>query len=134
EAFDTLKVHRLRSTWSAEGRWVTEAVEDLQLEPSWLRHGVRVERFGQIGSMPVRKFFPFVAVEDTSVGVIWAAQIACPSSWQIELYRRDEALCLSGGLADFELGHWAKTLQPGESFETPQALLTVGTGRFDDVC
>jgi len=134
EAFDTLKVHRLRSTWSAEGRRVTETVEDLQLEPSWLRHGVRVERFGQVGSMPVRKFFPFVAVEDTSTGVLWAAQVACPSSWQIELYRRDEALCLSGGLADFEFGHWAKTLQPGESFETPRALLTVGNGGFDEVC
>ena len=34
-ASETLKIHRLRSTWSAEGRLVTEAAEDLQLEPSW---------------------------------------------------------------------------------------------------
>ncbi len=134
EAAGVMLVHRLRSIWSAEGRLTTESVEDLQLEPSWLRHGVRVERFGQVGSMPVRKFFPFVAIEDTTAGAIWAAQVACPSSWQIELYRRDQGLCVSGGLADFEFGHWAKTLQPGQEFETPVALLTVGTEPLDEVC
>ena len=133
EASELLNVHRIKSCWSNEGRVITETVEDLQLEPSWSQHGVRVEKFGQVGSLPVRKYFPFVAVEDTDIGVIWAAQLACASSWQIELYRKDDALCVSGGLADYDFGHWMKTLMPGEEFETPSAYLTVGQGSVDEV-
>lgn len=133
EAYESMNIHRIRSCWSYEGRLVTETVEDLQLEPSWARHGVRVEKFGQIGSMPVRKYFPFAAVEDTVTGVIWAVQLACASSWQIELYRKDDALCISGGLADFDFGHWMKTLAPGDELETPAAYLTVGKGNVDEV-
>lgn len=33
---ETMLLHRLRSTWSAEGRLVSETLEELQLEPSWL--------------------------------------------------------------------------------------------------
>ncbi|RCX14772.1 alpha-galactosidase [Anaerobacterium chartisolvens] len=132
EAYESMNVHRIRSCWSNEGRLITESVEELQLEPSWSQHGVRSEKFGQIGSMPVRKYFPFVAVEDTITGVVWAAQLACASSWQMEVYRRDDALCVSGGLADFDFGHWMKTLQPGEELETPSAYLTVGRGSVDE--
>ncbi len=133
EASEQLIIYKIRSCWSNEGRLIAETVEDLQLEPSWSQHGVRVEKFGQIGSMPVRKYFPFVAVEDIASGVIWAAQLACASSWQIELYRRDDALCVSGGFADYDFGHWMKTLNPGEEIETPSAYLTVSCGVFDEV-
>ncbi len=133
EAPESMNIHRIRSCWSNEGRLITEAVEDLQLEPSWSGHGVRTEKFGQTGSLPVRKFFPFLAVEDTVTRVVWAAQLACASSWQMELYRRDDALCISGGLADFDFGHWMKVLEPGNEFETPSAFITVGIGNVDQV-
>ncbi len=133
EAPESMNIHRIRSCWSNEGRLITEAVEDLQLEPSWSGHGVRTEKFGQTGSMPVRKFFPFVAVEDTVTGAVWAAQLACASSWQMELYRRDDALCISGGLADYDFGYWMKVLEPGTEFETPSAFITVGIGNVDEV-
>ena len=74
-------------------------LEDLQLEPAWDPHAVRCEKFGQAGSMPVNRFFPFAAVEDAEHHVFWGAQIAHPASWQMELYRKDEGLALSGGLA-----------------------------------
>jgi len=128
---EALVVHRVRSVWSAEGRVVTQTIEDLQLETSWSRHGVRVERFGQTGTLPVRKFFPFVAIEDPRNDVTWAAQLVCPSSWQMELYRRTGSLCLSGGLADYEFGHWRKALGPGAVFESPWAFLTVVRGDLD---
>ncbi len=133
EAPESMNIHRIRSCWSNEGRLITEAVEDLQLEPSWSGHGVRTEKFGQTGSLPVRKFFPFLAVEDTVTRVVWAAQLACASSWQMELYRRDDALCISGGLADYDFGHWMKVLKPGTEFETPSAFITVGIGNVDEV-
>lgn len=127
----TLLMHRLRSKWSTEGRLETRTIEELQLEPSWSKHGVNSERFGQVGSMPVSGYFPYVAVEDTIRKVIWAAQLAHPASWQMEVYRRDDALCLSGGLADREFGHWVKRLHPNESLCAPSAYLTVAEGDID---
>lgn len=131
---DTMLVHRLRSKWSHEGRLVTETVEDLQLEPSWSNWSVGVERFGQRGSMPVMKYFPFVAVEDTKNHVLWGAQLAHEASWQMEIYRQDDGLHISGGLADREFGHWMKNIDSGESFETPKAILTVCRGDIDLLC
>lgn len=128
---ETLKIHRLRSTWSAEGRLVTEAAEDLQLEPSWKCYSANSVRFGSVGSFPVRGFVPFCAVEDTAHGVTWAAATTQGSSWQMELYRQDFGLSLSGGLADREFGAWCKTLAPGACFTAPKAVLTAVRGGAD---
>lgn len=125
---ETLKIHRLRSTWSAEGRLVTEAAEDLQLEPSWKCYSANSVRFGSVGSFPVRGFVPFCAVEDTAHGVTWAAATTQGSSWQMELYRQDFGLSLSGGVADREFGAWCKTLAPGETFTAPKAVVTAVQG------
>ena len=54
DACGALTIHRVRSAWSAEGRLQSESIEKLQLERSWTGHALRVEKFGQIGSMPVR--------------------------------------------------------------------------------
>lgn len=123
-----LWLHRIRSVWSMEGRLESIPVEDLQLEPSWTGHAIRCERFGQAGSMPVNRFFPFAAIEDRANGVIWGAQIAHNASWQMEVYRKEDGLALSGGLADRDLGHWMKKVNAGESFETPRAIVSVCKG------
>lgn len=128
---ESLKIHRLRSTWSAEGRLVTAAAEDLQLEPSWKCYSANSVRFGSVGSFPVRGFAPFCAVEDTAHGVTWAAATTQGSSWQMELYRQDFGLSLSGGLADREFGAWCKTLAPGACFTAPKAVVTAVQGGVD---
>jgi len=133
DAPNRLFVHRYRSTWSAEGRRDTQGIEDLQLERSWIGHGIACERFGQVGSMPVRGFFPFVAVEDREAGVLWGAQLACPGSWQMEVFRKDDFVALSGGQADREFGHWFKTLQPGQVHDTPVATLGCIRGGIDQL-
>jgi alpha-galactosidase len=133
DAPNRLLVHRNRSSWSAEGRLDTQSIEQLQLERSWNGHGIACERFGQVGSMPVRGFFPFVALEDRESGVLWGAQLACPGSWQMEVFRRDDFVALSGGQADREFGHWCKTLQPGNSYETPPATLACIHGGLDQL-
>lgn len=120
-----MEVYRLRSVWSQEGRLECVDLEDLQLEPAWDPHAVRCERYGQAGSMPVNKFFPFGAVRDKANGIFWGAQIAHPASWQMELYRKDDGLAFSGGLADRDFGHWMKKVGPGETFRTPQAIVSV---------
>nr|MCR5510141.1 alpha-galactosidase [Lachnospiraceae bacterium] len=63
----------------------------------------------------------------------WAVQLACPSSWQIEIRRKDDKLNMMASLADEDFGHWAKTIGPGESFTTPESYVTVGRGGVDKV-
>jgi alpha-galactosidase len=129
-----LRVHRFRSAWSAEGRLDTQTIEQLALERSWSGASALSERFGQVGSMPVRGWFPFVAVEDTETGVCWGAQLAWAGSWQMEIFRRHDDVCISGGLADREFGHWIKTLEAGESLTTPPAVVACTAGSLDDLC
>jgi alpha-galactosidase len=134
DSAERLKVHRFRSLWSSEGRHDATTLEDLHLERSWGSYSAVNERFGQVGSMPVRGFFPFVALEDYREGVFWGAQLACAASWQMEVYRRDDKVGISGGLADREFGHWMKKLRPGESFTTPSAWLSTAAAPLDAFC
>ncbi len=128
-----LKIHRFRTWWSHEGRHECRPIEDFQLIRSWSGFNTCSERFGQVGTMPVRKFFPFLAVEDTEAGVLWGAQLAWAGSWQMEITRRGDAVSISGGLADFEFGHWRKVLQPGEHFTSPVAHLACVQGTLEDL-
>ncbi len=134
EARNRLFLHRIRSRWSEEGRHEKRSVEELLLEPSWANFGVRVEKFGATGSMPVRGFFPFAAIEDQKAGVFWALSCVCESSWQIEAVRIDRNLCLSAGLGDYEYAFWRKNLEDGESFSTPEVYLTAAVCDFDTAC
>lgn len=125
DGHDRMMVHRIRGRWSEEGRLESTSMEDLQLETSWTMEAVRCERFGSIGSMPVNKYFPFLAMEDCENHVFWGAQLESPSSWQMEIYRIDENIAIDGGIADREFGHWMKEVKPGASFSSPEAILTV---------
>lgn len=126
-------IYRLQSFWSAEGKLRKESVvEDLFLETSWSGHGVRAERFGNVGSMPVRKYFPFLALEDSETGRVTAIQLYCAASWQMELsLRENDLLTVTGGLADRELGHWTRKVAPGETFTTPQAVIAEGASLYE---
>ncbi len=134
DAPERLAVHRFRSVWSAEARHVRETLEDLHLERSWSGAGAFSERFGQVGTMPVRKWFPFVAVEDTAAGVLWGARLNWAGSWQMEIFRQHDDIALSGGLADREFGHWMKVVAPGETFEATPATVACVHGGLDELC
>ncbi len=128
-----LELCRIRSYWSAEGKLEKVSTDDLNMAPSWGNYGYRGERFGQVGSMPVRKFHPFAAVSDNYADVTWAVSLGCSASWQIELYREQRFFTLTGGLADYEFGHFRKTVEAHESFKSPIAYVAVGHGGVDAV-
>lgn len=134
DASGCLILHRLQSAWCAEGRLQSQPLEALQLEAFHAGAVASGLRFGQVGSMPVRGHFPFVAVEDTRAGATWGAALVIPGSWQLEIGRRDDKISLSGGLADREFGHWLKVVAPGEMFESPKAILATVEGDVDEVC
>ncbi len=122
------KVHRMQSFWSAEGKLKTESVLDLHLEPSWNGFGSRIEKFGNCGSMPVRRYFPFIVLEDSENSEFLAIQLYSPASWQIELLLNpDKTINVVGGIADYDFGHWCKTVDVDEEFVTPRALVANGS-------
>ena len=128
------RIHRIQSFWSAEGRVRSDDLCDLNMEHSWNNMAYRVEKFGNVGSMPVRKYFPFVALEDSKTHSFFAVQLYSPASWQIEaVVRAGDAVTLSGGIADRDFGHWTKVLKPGDFFAAPKAVAAVG-GSLEDVC
>lgn len=133
ENIDADIMHRATSFWSAEGKLLSQKLTALNMERSWSGHGTRVEKFGQIGSMPVRKYFPFAVLENTKKCEFIAVQLYCASSWQIELFRNNEPLTLTGGLADFDYGHWCRNVNPGESFVSPKAIVSIGSS-LNEVC
>lgn len=128
------KVHRFTSFWSAEGRHKVDDINELNLEKSWNAMAYRVEKFGNVGSMPVRRYFPFVALEDSKSGKFVAVQLYSPASWQMEITcRYEDTLNLAGGIADRDMGNWTKTVCAGESFVAPKAVIAEGDSLLD-VC
>ncbi|MCR5153858.1 MAG: alpha-galactosidase, partial [Lachnospiraceae bacterium] len=128
------KIHRLMSFWSAEGKHRVDTIKGLNMEASWSNHGFRVEKFGNLGSMPVRKYFPFLALENSETGLFTGIQLYAPSSWQMEIIAKEkDKLTITGGLADRDFGHWTKKIKPGESFTAPKVLIATGYS-LNDVC
>ncbi len=127
------RVWRLQSFWSAEGKIKVDTLVDLHLTHSWCGTGVRSEKFYNLGSMPVRKYFPFLALENTKTGEFLGINLSWGGSWQFELFCLGNAYYLSCGLADYDTGHFRKSLKPGEQFTTPQAIVASGSS-FEEVC
>ncbi len=128
-----LTLYRMTSAWSRECRLKSDAFSTLGLDTSWARYGVKVERWGQIGSMPNRGYFPFGAIGDETAKFTLGVLLEAPYSWQMQVYKEKETCALSGGIADYETGHWRKTVAPHEIFETHAAYFTV-KDTLTDVC
>ncbi|MDE6412215.1 MAG: alpha-galactosidase [Clostridia bacterium] len=122
-----LALYRMTSAWSRECKLKKDGFWELGLEPSWANYGLKSEKWGCIGSMPNRGFYPFAAVEDID-GVIWGMNIEAPFSWQMEVSLERAGVSLAGGHADYEAGHWRKEIKNGERFLTHKAYFTVKEG------
>lgn len=127
------RMHRATSFWSAEGKLLSQSFTELNMEESWAGHGYRVEHFGQTGSLPVRKWFPFLVLEDSETGHFLGIQLYIAGSWQIEVLHGYGDIRVLGGLADRDFGAWTKEIAPGESFETPRAVIAEGSS-LEEVC
>lgn len=121
----TLDLLRLRSKWSMEGRLERRPIETYDLEPSWKPSGLALEQIGQNGTMPVRRFFPWIGMADNRQHVMWLASVEARASWQLNAARLDDRPVLFGGLPDADNGQWYKIVMPGASYQTPYAWLTV---------
>lgn len=123
-----LDLIRMRSKWAMEGRIEENPIEDYDLEESWKASGLALMKIGQNGTMPVRKFFPFLGIKDKKNDVTWLANYDARASWQMNVGRVDDRLTMFGGLPDHDNGAWFKDVKPTETFTTPKANITVGQG------
>ncbi len=128
-----LKLHRFRGGWSMEGAHIVDDITTLNLACPWTYAFPESERFGVLGSHPVKRFFPVAAVEDTKNGIFWGASLSMASSWQMELSRDSDCYSLSGGIADVEFSGWQKTIAPEKSLKTPCAYISTAKD-FDVLC
>ena len=131
---DRMVMHRIGNNWSGEGRFESRPVSSYNMEDSWSSFGTRLERFGQVGTMPARRYLPFVAMEDLDSKVVWAASMEAPASWQIEAGHFNSNLLISGGQADYNFGHWRKDLNKGETFTTNKAFVSVVQDTLLNAC
>ena len=136
DAPNTYQLHRFFGGWSKEGKHICQTIEDLSLEKAWSMWQTCYsnEKFGSVGSYPTRRYFPTAVFEDKKAGVFWGAQMACNSTWQMELTRWDDALSFSGGLGDRDFCGWKKIIKAGESFAAPAAYLAVSAEDLFDCC
>ncbi len=127
-------LHRFYGGWSLEGKHVCTSIEDLALEKSWAGFLGTSEKFGNIGSYPVERYFPAAVFEDREIGAFWAVQLANNSTWQMELTRTGDTLSLCGGIGDNDFCGWRKKIKPGESFCAPKAFVSTAIGDFETAC
>ncbi len=67
--------------------------------------------------------YPFAAIEGENY--VLGVQMEAPFPWQMQAAEHRGIYSLSGGIADYETGHWRKTIRPHEGFETRKAFFTV---------
>lgn len=128
---DNIILHRLRTAWSAEGKLESFTATELQLEDPWSSYGIRQARIGQVGSMPCRTHMPFYAIEDRDANCTWAVSLEAPMSWHIDATHHQTSISLSGGIADFESGHFRKVIKPNEEYRTYSGFITAVEGGLE---
>lgn len=130
---ETTFVHYFKSAWALEGKHYRKNLIDLLLESAWgdSFDGIKI---GTTGSRSTNGYYPYVAVEDEKTKVFWGAMLCCNSSWQGEVLRTSKKISLSVELADYDFGHFRKTVNPKESFLTPIAYVAATKGDFETLC
>ncbi|MBQ9789857.1 MAG: alpha-galactosidase [Lentisphaeria bacterium] len=135
EEFSHLKLHRFRSHWCSEAMQETVEAVDWNIERYPMLFPIYNERFGEGGLMPTASFHPFAAAEDPFNGICWGAYLGWSGAWQMEYsFHRALGLCISGGLADRDFGHWKKAVKSQEKIVAPTALITCCRGTFNQMC
>lgn len=128
----SLLYHTFKGGWSLEGKHVCRTLPEMNMEKSW-GGSFENEKIGVMGSKSVGRYYPYAALEDTSIGCTWGIKLKHSSSWQIELSRYGTPLSLSCGIGDYKSGAWCKRVSCGESYETPAAYVSVAMGGIDEV-
>ena len=127
-----LYVHKFISGWASEARHRCYSLSEINLEKAW-GGNFTCHKIGTQGSRATAEHFPYAAVEDRTRGVIWGIQLYHNATWQMEISRYGKPLSFTAGLGDASYGNWSKTVNSGESFTAPKALIAAVKGDITDI-
>lgn len=127
-----LYVHKFISGWASEARHRCYSLSEINLEKAW-GGNFTCHKIGTQGSRATAEHFPYAAVEDRTRGVIWGIQLYHNATWQMEISRYGKPLSFTAGLGDASYGNWSKTVNSGESFTAPKALVAAVKGDITDI-
>ena len=125
-------IHEFMSGWASEARHICYSLPELNIEKAW-GGNFTCHKIGTQGSRATAEYFPYAAVEDRTRGVIWGMQLYHNATWQMEISRYGKNLSFTGGLGDMSYGSWYKTVNDGESFTAPKALVAAVKGDITDI-
>lgn len=92
------------------------------------RYGVQSIHCGHVEDSQVKEYLQVGVVEDIKHGICLGAMVDNDEPWQIDVYNYEDRFALVGGLRDSNKVHCNKILQSGETFATPETMISVVAG------
>ena len=131
-------IHTCIQAWNGEGQWRESSPEELGLYHTSRHPTLAAFELSSVGSWSTGRFFPTVMVEDRELNQIWYFSLETSGCWHFEIGHRGDwvdgsgAMYVSCDCADERTHGWTLTLDPGESWSSPTAVLGCCEGGFND--
>ena len=129
-------IHFAHSCWQGEAQWRHVFAEDAGLYRTY-NHGTQSTfRLQSKSSWSTCQYEPVIMIEDKELNKTWYVQLRCGNGWAIEIgvrgYRNDIELEIVASDC-FEWNNcWGKTLSPGDTLSTCDAVSGCVDGGFEE--
>ena len=129
------KVWIPHNSWQKELNWKAFTLPELGLDKVQEGKDMRssnMVRVSNVGNWSSKEYLPMGYIENTDIntGLFW--QIEHNGSWHWEIGDQNGHMYLGISGPNEVYSHWAKNLEPGESFETVKVAVGVTAEGFDD--
>lgn len=129
--FADIRLWWAANAWTNECRWTSDSLSAVLVpELTTSEHSIDSRRpFGisGLGSWPSGRFLPMGILEYEKTGFAIAWQVENPGPWRWEVGDRRRSVVI-GAFGPLDNEHqWSQSLQPGESFTTPEATFSFGS-------
>lgn len=130
------RIHTCTQAWNGEGQWHASSPEALGIYHTSMHPTLAAFELSSVGSWSTGRFYPTILVEDMELNEIWYFSIETSGNWHFEVGNRGGWIDGSGSLyvscdcADERAHGWTLTLQPGESWSSPVAVMGCCEGGF----
>lgn len=129
-------IHICNFAWQGEAQWVKFTPYELGLYPVAKHSFSHIDKtVSSTGSWSTHKFYPIILIEDKQDNKVWFFEIESSANWSFEFgtYIEDEIcyLTLDCSTCSENNNGFYKSLNPNESFETPNVLYGVSDS-FDN--
>jgi alpha-galactosidase len=124
-----------RNDWTNECRWTSDSLADL-LVPDLMTTEYSIDSrrpygISGLGSWPSGRYLPMAILENEKTGFAVAWQVENPGPWRWEVGDRRRSVVV-GTFGPLDNEHqWSQSLQPDESFTTPDVTFSFGSAGWN---